>query len=149
MENKKMFDQIINEMNGGNETNPNTNDDTFDPTAVGMDYIDAEKYVDDSIMLTMSTGETYLVDVASFDWDGGVKNLSKMIENENSLINIMFTLLRITDPNTEENAKTIESIVEQVDNFMDGFHIHSMNPTGSANIRQLLTHYNYNEILNF
>lgn len=25
------------------------------------------------------------------------------------------------------------------------FHIHSMNPVGSANIRQLLTHYNYQE----
>lgn len=27
-----------------------------------------------------------------------------------------------------------------------GFHIHSMNPVGSANMRQLLTHYGYKEI---
>lgn len=27
-----------------------------------------------------------------------------------------------------------------------GFHIHSMNPVGSANMRQLLTHYGYREI---
>lgn len=27
-----------------------------------------------------------------------------------------------------------------------GFHIHSMNPVGAANMRQLLTHYGYREI---
>ena len=27
-----------------------------------------------------------------------------------------------------------------------GFHIHSMNPVGAANMRQLLTHYGYKEI---
>lgn len=29
---------------------------------------------------------------------------------------------------------------------IDGFHIHSMNPVGVKNIRELLTHYGYKEI---
>lgn len=28
-----------------------------------------------------------------------------------------------------------------------GFHIHSMNPVGAANMRQLLTHYGYKELI--
>lgn len=117
MENKEMFDQIINEMNGVGETT--TNEENLNP-----DNINVEDSTDDSIMLTMSTGETYLVDARTFDWDGAVKNLTNMIENENALLNIMFTLLQITDPDSEDSVKTIESVIEQVDDFMDGFQIH-------------------------
>ena len=51
--------------------------------------------------------------------------------------------------NENNNEKTGYDICKWVvENHIPlvGFHIHSMNPVGSANMRQLLTHYGYKEI---
>ena len=47
-----------------------------------------------------------------------------MIENEDSLRNIMFSLLTIKDPTTEESVETVKRIIKQIEDFMEGFQIH-------------------------
>ena len=105
--NKELFDEVINDMNNGAIDNTETDDN-----------------MDNSIQLKLSTGDVYLVDPDTFDWDNAIKNLPSMIENEDSLRNIMFSLLTIKDPTTEESVKTIQSIIKQIEDFMEGFQIH-------------------------
>lgn len=87
-----------------------------------FDY--AEDNMDDSIQLRMSTGEVYLVDPNTFDWDNAIANLDKMIENEATLNNLMFTLLGIDNPDEEDTAEYIDNSIKELENFMDNLQIH-------------------------
>lgn len=87
-----------------------------------FDY--AEDNMDDSIQLRMSTGEVYLVDPNTFDWDNAIANLDKMIENEATLHNLMFTLLGIDNPNEEDTVEYIDNSIRELENFMDNLQIH-------------------------
>lgn len=87
-----------------------------------FDYV--EDNMDDSIQLRMSTGEVYLVDPDTFDWDNAIANLDKMIENEATLNNLMFTLLGIDNPNEEDTMEYIDNSIKELENFMDNLQIH-------------------------
>ena len=80
--NKELFDEVINDMNNGAIDNTETDDN-----------------MDNSIQLKLSTGDVYLVDPNTFDWDNAIKNLPSMIE-------------------------TVKRIIKQVEDFMEGFQIH-------------------------
>ncbi len=87
-----------------------------------FDYV--EDNMDDSIQLRMSTGEVYLVDPDTFDWDNAIANLDKMVENEATLNNLMFTLLSIDNPNEEDTMEYIDNSIKELENFMDNLQIH-------------------------
>lgn len=87
-----------------------------------FDYV--EDNMDDSIQLRMSTGEVYLVDPNTFDWDNAIANLDKMVENEATLNNLMFALLGIDNPNEEDAAEYIDNSIKELENFMNNLQIH-------------------------
>lgn len=89
---------------------------------VAFDYNDDN--MDDSIQLRMSTGEVYLVDPNTFDWDNAIANLDKMIENETTLHNLMFSLLSIDHPDEEDTEEYIDNSIRELENFMDNLQIH-------------------------
>ena len=53
--------------------------------------------------------------------------------------------LGFDDDNYEYNGYDICKFIIQHQIPLVGFHIHSMNPVGAQNMRQLLTHYGYKE----
>lgn len=87
-----------------------------------FDYNDDN--MDNSIQLRMSTGEVYLVDPNTFDWDNAIVNLDKMIENEETLYNLMSALLSIDNPNEEDTEEYIDNSIRELENFMDNLQIH-------------------------
>ena len=108
-ENRQVLDEMCEKIN---ET---TQDTTFDYNDDNMD---------DPIQLRMSTGEVYLVDPDTFDWDNAIANLDKMIGNEAILHNLMFTLLGIDNPNEEDAVEYIDNSIKELENFMDNLQIH-------------------------
>ena len=60
----------------------------------------------------------------TFDWDNAIANLDKMIENEATLHNLMFTLLGIDNPNEEDTVEYIDNSIRELENFMDNLQIH-------------------------
>lgn len=108
-ENRQVLDEMCEKIN---ET---AQDTTFDYNDDNMD---------NSIQLRMSTGEVYLVDPNTFDWDNAITNLDKMIENEVTLYNLMSSLLGIDNPNEEDTAEYIDNSIKELENFMDNLQIH-------------------------
>lgn len=103
MDHKEFLDDVINDM----ASDATENED-----------------MDNSIQLKMSTGEVYLVDPNTFDWNKAVMNLPQMIENESALCSIMFSLLNVTDPTTEDSVKFIKHTIEQLEDFMGNLQVH-------------------------
>lgn len=115
-ENKKdLYDEVINEM----DTN---NGHHCDETCECCHH-DDNSTTDDAIQLKLSTGEVFLVDAKTFDWDNAITKLASMIDNEDAIRNIEFRLLNITDPTTEEASEYIKATIVQLADFMKGFEI--------------------------
>lgn len=118
MENKELFDQVIGEIS----TNPIDEIDMNDGMTEEMERMIADE-MDNHIQLKISTGETYLIDPNTFDWDQGVKNLASMYENVDSLNKMMFALLSVENPNEPEANKMIDETTEQLITFLRSFQI--------------------------
>lgn len=106
MDHKELFDEVINE----------TQQDVAETV---------EDNLDNCIQLKLSTGEIYLVDANTFDWDNAVKNLTSMIENEDALRSMMFALLNVEDPNEAKATEMINDTIKQLETFMENFQVHA------------------------
>lgn len=111
MNHKEFMDEIISGMMTSNTPEEMTESNNED--------INTEN----TIKLTMSTGETYLIDAGTFDWDSAVNRLPQMLENEASLRNMMFGLLTITDPESDESVEKINNIISQLIQYLEGYGI--------------------------
>lgn len=115
MDHKELFDEVINE--------------THQDAAEAVD-----DNIDNCIQLKLSTGEMYLVDANTFDWDNAVKNLTSMIENEDALRSIMFALLNVEDPSEAKATEMINDTIKQLETFMDNFQVHANYEQFDSNI---------------
>lgn len=113
MDHKEFLDEVINDMES--------------------DVTESDS-MDNSIQLKMSTGEVYLVDPDTFDWDNAIKNLPQMAENENTLCEIMFSLLNVTDPTNEDSVEFVKHTINQLEDFMNNLQIHPNYEAFDANI---------------
>lgn len=92
----------------------------------------SQEDIDKSIHLELSTGDTFLVDTANFDWVKAIENLDQMTENENAFINMMSSCIR---PSDDEGYKEwLNAMIVNLTEYLKGYEIEVDYKTINPNI---------------
>ena len=102
MDHKEFLDNIVKEMSDKNAAQKNiTEDDNLD----GM------------IKLKISTGEIYLIDPSTFDWDASIGEMQQLESNADQIRQMMFAVLN--NPPEED----IDNMTTQLRKYLEGYQI--------------------------
>lgn len=110
MDHKDLLDSVISNMTNGTKEIENTSDEIMDRA-------------DNSIKLSLCTGETYLMDPSKFDWDRAVTMIGQLMENETAFRNMAYGIMQAAGNDDEETQKFIQNIISQLEEYLDGYQI--------------------------
>ena len=81
---------------------------------------------DEMIKLTISTGEQFLIDPNTFDWDTAITKIPEMETNHEAMMKMMKFILNIKDFNNNDavsEKETLHDIIGQLEKYLKGFEI--------------------------
>lgn len=113
MDHKDLLDSVISGMAEKGATK------NVDIPEVEIDQDDAAN----AIQLSLSTGETYLVDPEGFDWNNAMQSLGQLSENETAFRNMMFGLINIAHEDSDEAKKHISKVINDLTEYLKGYQI--------------------------
>ena len=112
MNHKDLLDSVVSNMAS------TTSEET---TEVPMEE---EISTDDMMKLPISTGETFLIDPESFDWNVAVTKIPEMEANNAAILKMMqFIIASDSNDDSEEHINGLHNIIKQLEEHLDGFQI--------------------------
>lgn len=81
---------------------------------------------DEMIKLTISTGEQFLIDPNTFDWDTAITKIPEMETNHEAMMKMMQLILNIKDFNNNDavdEKEALHNIIGQLEEYLKGFEI--------------------------
>lgn len=96
---------------------------------------------DDKFFLRFSTADTKWFPFIVRSYEDAVKKFEHRVSGDQFFVDLDHDLGFDDEQGIEKNGYDICKYIVENEVPVVGFHIHSMNPVGAANMRQLLTHY--------
>lgn len=116
MDHKDLLDSVVNNMAAATNNIPSQ-----PPT---------QEAIDNCIKLELSTGDTFLVDVSTFDWVNAIGHIDQMTENENAFMNMMRGCINPSDD--DEYNEWLKQMIVNLTDYLKGYEIEvdykAMNP---------------------
>ena len=81
---------------------------------------------DEMIKLSISTGEQFLIDPNTFDWNTAVSKIPEMEANHEAMMKMMQLILNIRNFNNEDDLDAkdaLHNIIGQLEEYLNGFEI--------------------------
>lgn len=115
MNNKDLLNEIIDQMNERGEQVKNINKDNVDENI--------DDIVDNNIPLNLLTGETYLIDPNTFDWERAAQTLGQIMENVIAFRNMARGLMFAANDTQQDSIDFINNAIEQMTSYLEGYQI--------------------------
>ena len=79
--------------------------------------IEQDENIDGMMRLKMSTGETYLIDPSTFDWNASIRELSQLDSNADQMRQMAFAVLN------GASDEDMDFMIGQLIKYLEGYHI--------------------------